>query len=414
MYYDTIIMSCNSPVPAIGSGTLSGKSGDSERSSSTSDGLRRLWTGKRGRPRIDPRQKGLVEVCLGSYCLSHSYIFQFCLTNGQRRRDQVRKAQRAYRSRKEEEAAFRMNYVQGLENRIMHMTQSFSELISLVEKAGIARGQSDLTHKLHNITCDFLSASQDVEPCSEQQLDDKHTYDTHPRGDHISSSLVGLPDTDTSCPTELPVPATVPVETPVFAPLQQISPHLLEAEVQIPNNFAQRLYFTCIKRAYGLLTSPFADGDEVARVFQYSFRYSDANTMISIFNKLLQTNSHYQSAYVYQVGGAGTHYKNRLVDLSIVRSVSLGPETLSNSDYETWFDPRDIEGWLEENGLVIGGEQSFMYLSEFSSVETCRDMALCPEAEHSLSSQRDIRQSAKVLDVDRFLQGLSSSIIICN
>ncbi|OKP12789.1 hypothetical protein PENSUB_1521 [Penicillium subrubescens] len=385
-------MSANLHVPETSSNNLSGSSGDCERSSLNSDNLHRLRTGKRGRPRIDPSQNGLVE----------------------RRRNQVRKAQRTYRSRKEEEAASRMNYVQVLENRIRHMTQSFLQLISYVQKAEIAPGQSDPTHELHNITRDFLSSSQIIEHFSESQHDDGYTYDKHPIGDPISPSPVGFANIHTSCPTELPLPATIPIETSIHAPLHQTTPRFLEAEVPIPNNFAQRLYSTCIKRAHGLLTDPFADGDEVARVFQYSFYYSDVNTMISTFDILLQTNADYQLAYVYQVGGAGTHYKKRQPAIDIAHTASLGPDSSCMSNDETWFDPRDIEGWLEENGLVIGGEQSFMYLSEIRSFESYKDMTLCPEAAPSLSSHLDVRKIAKVLDVNRFLQGSSSSLITCN
>lgn len=293
------------------------------------------------------------------------------------------------------------------------MTQSFFELISHVEKAGIARGQSDLTHELHNITNDFLSASQFVEPFNEPQRDQGNTCDKHLGSDTSLSSPVISHTIHTSRSTGLPVPATALIETSIITPAQQIAPHFFAAKAPIPNNFAQRLYSTCIKRAHGLLTNPFADGDEVARVFRFSFHYSDANTMISTFKMLLQTNADYQSAYVYQVGGAGTHYKNRQVDHDIIQTVSIGPETLFNSNDEAWFDPRDIEGWLEENGLVIGGEQSFMYLSEFRSFESYRGMTCCPEAESS-SSQLDVRNSAKVLDVNRFLQGSLSPLITGN
>jgi hypothetical protein len=293
------------------------------------------------------------------------------------------------------------------------MTQSFFGLMSYVQKAEIALGQSDPTHELHNITRDFLSASQLIDPFSEPQRVDGRTYDKHLRGAPIPSTPAAFTDIHTTCPTELPKPATVHNETPILASPRQMIPRFFEAEVSMPNNFAQRLYLTCIKRAHGLLTNPFADGDEVARVFRYSFCYSDTNTMISTFDMLLQTNADYQSAQVYRVGGAGTHYKHRKGSLDIVQPVSLGPETLFMSIDETWFDPRDIEGWLEENGLVIGWEQSFMYLSEFRSFEPCRDKVSCPEADSS-PSQRDIQHSAKVLDVDRFLQGLFSALTISN
>ena len=129
----------------------------------------------------------------------------------------------------------------------------------------------------------------------------------------------------------------------------------------------QWLYLSCIRQAYYLLTSPYVDRTEVTHIFQYSFQYSDANTMILIFNTLLQTNGDYQTAYVYRLGGVGTHYKKTQMELGVVQNVLLGEQTLFKNNEDMWFDPQDIEGWLKENGLVIGGTQSSMYLSELPS-----------------------------------------------
>ncbi|KAL4736101.1 hypothetical protein BDV11DRAFT_211542 [Aspergillus similis] len=369
-------MSSNSSVPETGSSDLSGGSAGSERYSSISDDLRRLRTGKRGRPRIDPMQKGLVE----------------------RRRNQVRKAQRAYRTRKENESAFRMNYVQDLECRISRMRQSFFELMSLVIKTDIIQRQPHLTHQLQNIARDFLSASQIIEPFNEPQRDGGHTHYNHSWDDPNSSTSVVFPNIHTSCTTELPVPATVPIEMPVpiIGPPLGFPSTIFGTEVPPARNFAQRLYLSCIKRAYGLLSNPYADRTEVARVFQYSFHHSDANSMISTFHTLLQSNADYQTAYVYRLGGAGTHYKTG----------RRTQQTLSDDNSDTWFDPRDIDGWLEEHGLVIGGARSFMYLSNSCSFEPHSGMILYAETKPSQLSERNAQRSAKILDVDQFLQEL--------
>ncbi|OQE32962.1 hypothetical protein PENFLA_c001G03670 [Penicillium flavigenum] len=385
-------MSSNLSVPDTGSSGPSGRSDESEGYRSISDDLRRLRTGKRGRPPIDPAQNGLVE----------------------RRRNQVRKAQRAYRTRKETEAAFRINYVQDLEGRISRMRQSFFELMSHVTKADIARRQPDLTHQLQSIARDFLSASQVPEPFNESQRDDGPTHYNHLWDDPGSSTPVVFSNIDTSCTTELPVPATVPIEMlmPTLGLPLGFPSTLSGTEVPVPRNFAQRLYLNCIKRAHGLLINPCADRTEVSRVFQYSFHYSDASTMILTLDTLLQSNADYQTAYVYRLGGAGTHYKNRQTELGIVQNVPFRQLTLSEDNSDTWFDPRDIEGWLEEHGLVIGGAQSFMYLSDFCSFEPRRGMILYAETEPSQFSERNIQQSAKILNVDRFIEGLSCLMLI--
>ena len=292
------------------------------------------------------------------------------------------------------------------------MRQSFFELMSHVTKAEITRRQPDFTHHLQNITADFLSASQIIEPL-ELQRDGGQTHLNHLWDDPNSSTPSVCSNIHTSYTTEFPVPATVPIEMPmpILGPPLGLPSTFFDTKVLLSRNFAQRLYLSCIKRAYGLLTNPYADRTEVARVFQYSFHYSDASTMISTFDTLLQSNADYQTAYVYTLGGAGTHYTNRQTDLGIAQNVQLRQQTPSTDNHDTWFDPRDIEGWLKEHGLVIGGAQSFMYLSNFCPFELCRSEILCAETEPSQVSEQHTRPNAKILNVDQFLQGLSSSLL---
>ena len=307
-----------------------------------------------------------------------------------------------------------MDYVQALENQICRMRQSFFQLISHVTTAEITRSQPDLTHELQDIVRDFLSASQITGPLDESQRGHVNTYYNHLGGGFNLGGPIIFPNIGTSCTTELAVPATVPIEPPMptLPPPLGPPPTLFETKVTLPRNFSQRLYLSCIKRAHGLLTNPHADGTEVARVFRYSFHYSDANTMISTFDVLLRTDADYQTAYVYSFGGAGTHYKNRQADLGIIQYVPLEQGKSFECDGDTWFDPRDIEGWLEENGLVIGGAQSFIYLSGSPSFKPCMDMTLYPEGQPPRVSTRQSRQCAKILNVDRFLQGLPSPSMI--
>lgn len=73
-------MSSNSSGPGTGSDSLPGGSAGSVGCSSASDDLRRLRTGKRGRPPIDPTQKGLAEVCFGIRLAPFSLRLAACLT----------------------------------------------------------------------------------------------------------------------------------------------------------------------------------------------------------------------------------------------------------------------------------------------------------------------------------------------
>lgn len=70
------IMSSNLSVPEAGSSGPPGRPDESEGSSAISDeyDLRRMRTGKRGRPPIDPTQKDLVEVRLKTYCFHFNFV----------------------------------------------------------------------------------------------------------------------------------------------------------------------------------------------------------------------------------------------------------------------------------------------------------------------------------------------------
>ncbi|THC91176.1 hypothetical protein EYZ11_009365 [Aspergillus tanneri] len=380
-------MSSNSFAPEIGFSSQSPSLDECMRdefASSASDDPRRLHTGKRGRPPIDLTHEGLVD----------------------RRRNQVRKAQRNYRIRKAEEAIIRRNYVADLESQIDRMRQSFLELSSHIRKATVLPGVPDLERQLQNITHNFLPASQDSDAPSRSPPDDSDRNRDRSRDGPISPRL----DDYTSCATTSLVPATesIQMSTPIRASAVGFPLSLFGIQAPLPRNFAQRLYSSCIKRAYHLLTSPYAERTEVARVFQYSFQFSDANTMILTFDTLLRTNGDYQTARVYRLGGAGTHYTKTPPEWSIVKYTPLSEQTPFENDDDIWFDSRDIEGWLEENGLAIGGTQSFMYLSELPSFRLCQHMTLCNGHEPGESPELSDQRVAMVLDVDKFLEGLLS------
>lgn len=296
-----------------------------------------------------------------------------------------------------------MNHVADLENRISRMRQSFFKLISHVTKAEIIQWQPNLARDIQNITRDFLSDSEATEPCNQAERNGEYINHIHSSDDLDSSRPCERPSIDASCATESPTPAAAPQQMPVpiHVSASQFPSTSFGIQTPLPRNFAQRHYFDCIKRAYYLLTNPYADRTEVARVFQYSFQCSNTNTMISTFAALLRANADYQTACVYGLGGAGTHYKQAPTELGIGQRFSLNEQTPFENE-STWFDPRDIEGWLEENGLVIGGTQSFMYLSKFRFFGLSKDVILSPAPE---SLEQNTKQSAKILNVDQFLQG---------
>lgn len=156
--------------------------------------------------------------------------------------------------------------------------------------------------------------------------------------------------------------------------------------------FARRLHRACLERAYSLLTSPLSDPEEVFRVFRFAFCVSNRKRMIPRFQKLLKRGAdealEFWSTPLFHIGGAGTHYPRKdqqghpIYPPNIHPAVkAFGPipfhlaETphgkksvdslLAAIGFDgEWFDPNDVEGFLQEKGIFLDGHSSVVELSQ--------------------------------------------------
>jgi hypothetical protein len=225
--------------------------------------------------------------------------------------------------------------------------------------------------------------------------------------DIVTSYLSSLPSVETQRQPALPFGLVAdPIDSPrVQSPVHQFNvtipsppaeyfpPLTKQATLKSPYTYsfqettiARRIQRAAIERAYHLLSTSHQRPQVYQRVFRLALLSSTRDQLIARFQSLLSKQNldsfeYWQSPYIH-LGGAGTHYPKRDANGNVIRipnSWSIrgyGPfnkrvQLLSEKGilreleidlrgYEgEWFDPNDVQGYLEEKGLVSNPNSSF-------------------------------------------------------
>lgn len=149
--------------------------------------------------------------------------------------------------------------------------------------------------------------------------------------------------------------------------------------------FSRRLHRACLEQGYQLLLDPARRPHTYDRVFKLSLMGRDRGRLISAMKTLLARGPHetLNTGLLIHVGGAGTHYPPRDAYGNVQHKREswhlgvVGPQTLALlenaardnlttdmtveiSGFEgEWFDPYDVEGYLNEKGIFIDPSTSF-------------------------------------------------------
>lgn len=179
---------------------------------------------------------------------------------------------------------------------------------------------------------------------------------------------------------------------------------------------ARRLHRACLEAAYHLLLDPVRKPHTYERVFKLSLLSRDRVRMAASLKKVLDRGLDdpldFWEAPLLHIGGAGTHYPLRGRPSSAQGHRSkyhlgmIGPQMLNLLDnvvqarpaadisveiegFEgTWFDPYDVEGYLESKGITIDPSVSFVEaeiaeLPAESSTASSRSSAHTSSGTHS-------------------------------
>lgn len=343
------------------------------RESSPDNGPSSTLVKKRGRPRkSSSRQidKESDEVCLLSALPSIT-------KQDQRRRVQIRLAQRAYRSRKEASLSSHQSRIVQLETTIEKMSGAVVSFNDGLVQAGVLESDSGLAGHWHDT----------VQTCLALAKDDQHEETPSPASMPTGHGLLSEP----------PVPNIDP------ALHNNQPPDSFETSTIELSTFMERLHLACIYEGYLMLSNPSINISCLRKPFLLLLNIMDRKRATSYFKACLHSRSGLLKTSLdewdeivpfFSLGGAGTHYPRSRspwtrqlskTDALLPRYVTIEDplaqfpvETRREMDGE-WFDIQDLEGFLQEQGIWIiarsGDELSSSKLKASSSAQVVVDAA---------------------------------------
>lgn len=190
-------------------------------------------------------------------------------------------------------------------------------------------------------------------------------------------------------PFDIPTNNT-PQPNEITPPQRSLS---INSELDLPKTYSfhettlgRRLHRACLEAAYHLLLDPVRKPHTYERVFKLSLLSRDRVRMAAALKKVLARGLDdpldFWEAPLLHIGGAGTHYPTRGRPFSANKSKfhlgMIGPQMLNLLEdvvqarpatdisvevegFEgTWFDPYDVEGYLESKGVTIDPSVSFV------------------------------------------------------
>ncbi|KAG9671581.1 hypothetical protein KCU95_g17490, partial [Aureobasidium melanogenum] len=348
---------------------------------------------KRGRPRLDTQDESTAD----------------------KRRSQIRLAQRAYRQRKEDTIHELRKQVQELQSTIHSMNQSFSDFS---QKCSAANVPPTLLADLQNIG-QIHSGHIRADSLSLKGSPERHPFTADPIADtsikEKDSSLTAEAN-NISPRTEdkqtIWSPLTAPVDAADFSygiEDNTVSTSMLRS-LGIPasyssfeRTFARRLHRASCEYAYRLACDPTRVPVLFNNVFKLTLKaagtvdrlkYSLQSTLSRSTREPL---SNWGVTYIH-VGGAGTHYPRPPEEggLSYQSPTSwavtaVGPHKIGGSTIEEaltaemllrgvmgmdgeWFDAYDVEGYLAEKGIYLDPSATY------AEIELPEEESISPES----------------------------------
>jgi hypothetical protein len=288
---------------------------------------------KRGRPRkvfenggVDPE-----EVCISQ---NTTRVYANSL---QRRRMQVRMAQRAYRSRKEANVSSLKDRINQLETAVKQMSTAVISFGDELVRSGALDTHPDLLRPLGNTVqaCLALPSIHQLDGSSDSQLELSDNS-----GQKKLLSIYPSPSSSSS-----------------------------EADTMDVLEFIDRLHVTCCYQAYLVTANPAVPLYRLEKPFRMLLSLMPRAFVAEYFKDWLLARAghksldHWDHVPFFQIGGAGTHYTpksgghfpfHRSQKAStITDDLSQFPSDIQRELDDEWFDLGDLEGYLREREVVF-------------------------------------------------------------
>ncbi|OGM51148.1 AT DNA binding protein [Aspergillus bombycis] len=290
----------------------------------------------------------------------------------ERRRMQIRLAQRAYRSRKEANITSLKGRISQLEATLEKMSSAVVSFSDNLVQSGALSSHPDIASHLRDTvqTCLALAkeASKDGEP---------ESPDTSSHGEDSTSSASAGPDGTSTDHNTSPRSHAEQTTPPESGPSKPISPSLSEplepSAMDIPL-FIEQLHLACVYQGYLVLSNPSVPMSRIERPFRFLFTLMDRPHLTAAFEALLHAKLSqkrleecYAGVPFFKLGGAGTHYERstgkaqegekplcRYQQWATIHDplARFSPEIRQEMEGD-WFDMQDLAGYLREKGVRL-------------------------------------------------------------
>jgi hypothetical protein len=320
-----------------------------------------------------------------------------------KRRTQLRLAQRAYRSRKEDELRTLKTRVHELEMLVERINKTFISFTDDLMKSGVLLTYPDVARKLHQTIEQSLSLANKAISVVEDDADassaETHVPETKASADVVASSMeqvvASANDIFNIADILLPkIPGFAaggqrndssqnPVQDPVQTTSQRsnlVVPKIPTEATLLPSTlpllhtpsssmyslegatFAHRLYRACAEQGYHCLRNPSSQLEVLTYKFRLPLKLFTRHNIMAYFEEYLSHRHHRKFTEVnipfMSIGGAGTHFKHNhrsyIIDNASFQpnTIQVGIEQVDPDMRGDWFDCYDVEGYLEKCRIV--------------------------------------------------------------
>ena len=298
----------------------------------------------------------------------------------QRRRRQIRLAQRAYRSRKEANISSLKSRISELEAVVEKMSTSVLSFSDELVQSGVLVGNTGLTAHLRDTVQTCLTLAREASNDGEQEI----PIISPPQTEQGSPEFL-MPEQQTQPPIvgskdSIPFGFESHFNLPLGpGGLQKSgirkSPRFFESletsEMDL-SLFTDRLHMSCVYQGCFALCDESIEMDRIQKHFCLLLQIMDRKRIASYFQAALNEKEsrkrfeEWEDVPFFSLGGAGTHYsrsslKCKAADRPFrpgvrwvsVRSVSQFPQHIQKQLEGDWFDMGDLEGYLREQNVRL-------------------------------------------------------------
>ncbi|RAK96775.1 bZIP transcription factor [Aspergillus ibericus CBS 121593] len=299
----------------------------------------------------------------------------------ERRRRQIRLAQRAYRSRKEANITSLKSRISELEGVVEKMSTAVLSFSDELVQSGVLAANASLTEHLRDTVQTCLTLAREASNDGEQE-----------------TTIISPPQTEQGSPEFLlheqqsqPIPivglneSLPPSFDPNFnlhpglpgsqKPGSRKSPRFFESletsEMDLPV-FTDRLHMSCVYQGCFALCDESIDIDRIQKHFCLLLQIMDRKRIASYFQAALNEREsrrrfeEWGEVPFFSLGGAGTHYSRSSLKCKAanrpfrpgvrwvsVRSLTHFPPQIQKQLEGDWFDMGDLEGYLREQNVRL-------------------------------------------------------------